>query len=261
MTRFKIALTAAAALSAAFATAGAAYADDGPTYSGNIAIATDYAFRGISQTDGAPAVQGGFDVAVGQFYAGAWASNVDFGEFGVSGNLELDLYGGVKFDLSPITLDLGVIGYLYPSSSDIPGPTPASEGELDYLEGYAKASFAPTEKTSVTGALFVSPEFTGETGEAYYAEISGSAALSDVFSLSGGVGYQSIDDVSGVFPGSFSDEYTTWNLGGTLTVAGFALDLRYVDTDIDNTDPIIAQAFTSADRVEERVIFSIKRAL
>jgi hypothetical protein len=86
-------------------------------------------------------------------------------------------------------------------------------------------------------------------------------ATSDAVSFSGAVGYQSIDDVSGVFPGSFSDEYLTWNVGAALTAKGFTFDLRYVDTDIETTDPIITQAFTTADRVDGRVIFTIKRAL
>jgi uncharacterized protein (TIGR02001 family) len=252
-------LGAVMALSAAYV--APAFAENGATYSGNIALTTDYAFRGISQTDGAPAVQGGFDASFGSVYAGAWASNVDFGEFGVSGGLELDLYGGVKIDLEPVDLDLGVIGYLYPSSSDIPGPTPTSEGELDYYEVYGKAAFAPGEGVSLGAALYYSPDFTGETGDGLYAELSGSLAASDAVSFSGAVGYQSIDDVSGVFPGSFSDEYLTWNVGAALTAKGFTFDLRYVDTDIETTDPIITQAFTTADRVDGRVIFTIKRAL
>lgn len=230
------------------------------TFTGNVALATDYAFRGISQTDGAAAVQGGFDAAAGNLYAGVWASNVDFTGFGVDGGLELDIYGGFKVPLDPVTLDFGVIGYFYPNSSDLPGPTPRIEGELDYFEGYAKASFAPATGVSLGAAAYFSPEFTGETGQAYYLEASGSFALSDALSLSGALGYQSIDDVSGVFPGSFTDEYVTWNLGGTATLSGFAVDLRYVGTDIERNDPIVVQAFTTEGRADDRVILSVKRS-
>jgi uncharacterized protein (TIGR02001 family) len=252
-------LSAACAIGAVWA--APAMAEDGPAFTGNIALTTDYAFRGISQTDGSPAVQGGFDASYGSLYAGAWASNVDFGEFGVSGGLELDLYGGVKFDLEPIDLDFGLLAYLYPSSSDIPGPTATSEGELDYYEIYGKAAFAPTDALSFGAALYYSPDFTGETGDGLYGEVSGSVVASEAVSFSGALGYQSIDDVSGVFPGAFSDEYLTWNVGATVSVSGFALDLRYVDTDIETNDPILTQAFTTEDRVDGRVIFTIKRAL
>lgn len=249
----------AAAAVATLGASGAAQAGE-PSYTGNVAIATDYAFRGVSQTDGAPAVQGGFDASVDNFYAGVWASNVDFAEFGVSGGLELDLYAGFKVPLDAVTLDFGAIGYFYPGSSDIPGPTAAVEGELDYAELYAKAGFAPAEGVSVLLSAFVSPEFTGETGQATYLEAAVSLTASEALSFSGALGYQTIDDVSGVFAGSFSDEYLTWNLGGTLTLSGFAVDLRYVDTDIENNDPILVQAFTSADRTDGRVILGVKRS-
>ena len=56
--------------------------------SGNVAYATDYRFRGISQTDRDMALQGGFDYDFGNgFYLGTWASNVQFG-----GSIEVDWY-------------------------------------------------------------------------------------------------------------------------------------------------------------------------
>ena len=47
--------------------------------SANVALATEYVFRGYSQTAEGPAIQGGFDVSCGIFYAGLWASNLDWG--------------------------------------------------------------------------------------------------------------------------------------------------------------------------------------
>ena len=67
---------------------------------GNIALATDYRFRGISQTDRDPAVSGGFDfTAENGLYAGIWGSNISFGC-----SLELDYYGGYR---GKINDDLG----------------------------------------------------------------------------------------------------------------------------------------------------------
>lgn len=252
-----------AALAWCALTAAPALADEaasGPTFTGNIALATDYTFRGLSQTEGAPAVQGGFDMSYGLFYAGTWASSVDFTEFGVDGSLELDLYAGFKPTLGPVALDLGVIGYLYPGSSDLPGPTPRIEGELDYFEGYVKASVTPAEGLSLGAAGYLSPEFTGETGQAYYLEANAAFTATPALAFSGAVGLQSIDDVSGVFPGSFDDEYVTWNLGATLSGYGFTADLRYVDTSIEARDPIIVQAFTTAARGEGRAILTVKRS-
>jgi len=68
--------------------------------SGNVALVTDYKFRGISQSDSKPSVQGGFDIAFDSgFYLGTWGAAVDFDCAidtcgGANGGLELDYYGG-----------------------------------------------------------------------------------------------------------------------------------------------------------------------
>ena len=47
--------------------------------SGNVALVTDYRFRGISQSDSKPSIQGGFDIAFDSgFYLGTWGAAVDF---------------------------------------------------------------------------------------------------------------------------------------------------------------------------------------
>jgi uncharacterized protein (TIGR02001 family) len=232
-------LSAAAAATALLGAGGmvsAAHAE--ATFSGNVALTTDYMFRGISQTDG-PAIQGGFDYGNGAFYAGTWASNVNFGN-----DFELDLYAGFKPVTGPVTWDLGVVGYLYPGVETTP--------ELDYVEFYAKPSFAVADGFTLGGALYYSPEFTGETGSAYYVEANAAFTPTDSpISFSGALGYQQVEDL--VFDGVDEDSYTTWNLGATYSVAGFGLDLRYVGSDIDDT--------ALEDLTDDRVVFTIKRAL
>jgi len=98
-----------------------AMAEDSPhSLSGNVSMASDYLFRGISQTGGDAAIQGGLDYSHSSgFYLGTWGSNVgwleDFQGY-ASGNIELDLYGGYRSEIGStgITYDLGVIGYFYP---------------------------------------------------------------------------------------------------------------------------------------------------
>jgi uncharacterized protein (TIGR02001 family) len=208
------------------------------TVSGNVALTTDYAFRGISQTDQSPAVQGGLDLSAGSFYLGTWASNINFGTGGA--NLELDVYGGYKFAAGPVNFDVGIIGYLYPGAAD-------DGAELDYWEGYVKPSIALSDSFTLGGALYYSPEFTGESGDGFYYEVNGAFTVNPSLSLSGAVGMQSVD-TSGFFFGE--DEYTTWNLGGTYTAMGLGFDLRYVGTDVDNVE--IA---------DDRVIFTVKKAM
>ena len=210
------------------------------TISGNVALATDYAFRGVSQTDESPAIQGGLDAAFGDsgFYLGTWASNINFGTGG--GNLELDVYGGYKFALGGVAMDVGVLGYLYPGASD-------DGAELDYWELYAKPSIALSPQFTLGAGFYYSPEFTGESGDGFYYEVNGAYALTPELSLSGAVGMQTVD-TDGFFAGE--DDYTTWNVGGTYSAMGLGFDLRYVGTDVDD-----------ANAYDDRVIFSVNKAM
>ena len=83
----------------------------------NIALSTDYVFRGFSQTDENPAISGGFDYAFDSgFYLGTWASNVDFGN---DTSIEIDLYAGYAFDLTDsVSLDLSAVQFIYPDETD-----------------------------------------------------------------------------------------------------------------------------------------------
>lgn len=221
--------------------AAPAFADDPPpawTLTGNVDLATDYAFRGVSQTDENPAIQGGLDFSAGAFYLGTWGSSIDFGTGGA--NMEWDVYGGYKVPLGAATLDLGVIGYLYPGAKD-------TGAELDYWEFYAKPSIPIGDKFTLGGQIAYSPEFTGKSGDGWYEEINGTLALDPKFSLSGAVGHQSVD-LAGFFAGE--DSYTTWNFGGTYSDFGLSFDLRYIGTDVDNVSIY-----------DDRVIFTIKKSM
>ena len=116
------------------------------TFTGNVGFFSQYVFRGISQTNEKPAVQGGFDLGhKSGFYAGTWASNIswigDFyipppGEPGVSSSLEWDFYGGYKGSLPmDFGYDLGVLYYWYP------GRYPAGFTTPNTTELYAALSW------------------------------------------------------------------------------------------------------------------------
>ena len=104
--------------------------------SGNVALTSDYRFRGISQSDEDIAVQGGFDVGFEPgFYIGTWGSSVDFDDSGNLGSLELDYYAGWAGNIGDS--DVGIdVGYIY---YDYPGDDGDSEG--DYQEFYVGLSW------------------------------------------------------------------------------------------------------------------------
>ncbi len=96
------------------------------SFTGNVSLTSDYIFRGISQTGGDAAIQGGADYAHSSgFYLGVWGSNVGWIEdyqLYDSGNLEIDLYGGYRNSIgnTGISYDVGVIRYIYPGENNGP---------------------------------------------------------------------------------------------------------------------------------------------
>jgi uncharacterized protein (TIGR02001 family) len=211
MKSLKIALLAA---TASVAMGGAALAqDEGPSVSFNVGAASDYVFRGVSQTDENAQIYGGADLSSGIFYAGVWASNVDFGD---STDAEVDVYVGVKPTAGPVSLDFAALYYGYVNA---PGGS-----DYGYWE-FKAAGSVPAGPATVGAAMYYSPEFFGGTGEALYYEVNGGFPVGEKVSVSGAIGHQELDG-----PG----DYNTWNLG-----VGFALndnigfDLRYHDTDED----------------------------
>ena len=98
--------------------------------SANIGVTSNYIWRGLTQTDNKPAIQGGVDYAhESGFYLGTWASNVDFD----SASTELDLYAGFAGEAGVIGYDVGVIRYIYPGTDD--------DDDFDFTELYASIGY------------------------------------------------------------------------------------------------------------------------
>ena len=102
-------------------------------FSANVALTPDYSFRGITQTDSGPAIQGGFDAAHGVFYAGTWASSVDFGD---DTTMEIDFYGGVAPSIGNSDFDFRANYYVYPDPPELP------TGSQNFIKSYAGAGRA-----------------------------------------------------------------------------------------------------------------------
>ncbi len=208
---FKLALAAA---TASVALGGAAMAEE-ISLSYNVGIASDYVFRGVSQTQEDPQVFGGVDLGYGVGYAGVWASNVDFGTDDPT--VEVDFYAGIKPTVGDVSMDFGVLYYGYSKDKGL------NPGKYSYTELKAAVS-KPIAKATIGGAVYFSPEWPGDLGSATYVEVNGSYPLTDKFSLSGALGKQAIED---------SANYTTWNLGVAYALNDkLSLDLRYWDTDV-----------------------------
>jgi uncharacterized protein (TIGR02001 family) len=141
----------AAAVSAAVNAGGALAADAAPapsphTFTANVGLFSQYIFRGLTQTNEDPAIQGGFDYAYNfgpaSFYVGNWNSNIswltDGGQYS-SSSLESDIYAGVKgnFGESDFSWDVGVLQYLYPGNvlNAAPGGFGGAKGDTTEVYG------------------------------------------------------------------------------------------------------------------------------
>jgi uncharacterized protein (TIGR02001 family) len=204
--------------------------------SANVGLTTEYVFRCYSQTDEGPAVQGGFDVTCGIFYAGVWASNLDWGGDGAGhdiANIEMDWYLGVKPVTGPITWDVGVIYYSYPNSADF-----VAGRDNNYFEIKVGASTTPWKDGTVGVTVFYSPEYQYETGSVVTVEGSISQTLPKVGiftpTISALLGYQKGDaTLYNTLFGNFDDHYWYWNAGITLGFhEKYSLDFRYWDTSL-----------------------------
>jgi uncharacterized protein (TIGR02001 family) len=228
---------------AAIATAAAPVSAD---VAGNVAISTDYRFRGISQTDRDPAISGGFDFsAASGLYVGAWASNVQFG-----GSIEMDYYAGWRGDVADgVGADIGYLYYNYPSDNADP--------DLDYSELYGKLTMG-----GLTGALYYSPDYFGETDTFWYLTGDYAMPLGESVTATLHLGYNVFDDESrlATFLGSLAgedpgDDYFDWSVKLTTKAMGVDLSLAYVDTSIDEDE------CAGTKNCDSTIVLSIGKAL
>lgn len=213
-------------------------------FSANVALTTDYIFRGISQADEDPAIQGGMDYSLdtGQgfgIYIGFWGSNVEQGD----ANLELDIYGGLTGEIFGIGWDIGGIRFEYPDS-DV----------LDYNEAYVGLSYTlpfTAFNPTLSAKVSYSPDFFAESGDALYSE--GGLDLEFPYGIALGlhVGHQEIED-NDVFG---TPDYTDWRIGLAKEVLGFTLDVSYFDTDLDEDE-----CFDGTEFCDARAVFTISRS-
>lgn len=220
---------------AALALPGAAMAADAAptpehTVTSNVALVSDYLYRGISQTGAGAAVQGGFDYAHSSgLYAGVWGSSISWlGDAGVAttAGLELDTYAGYKGAVSDVAYDVGFLRYNYP------GTYAAGAVKADTNEIYGAATYSiVTAKYSYSlGDTFGVPDSKG-TG---YFDLSASYALADSgVTLGAHYGKQSFKGSSAKYiaaTAAGSPSYSDYKLSVAKDFSGYALGLAYSNT-------------------------------
>ena len=215
----------------------APFAASAAEISGNVTMATDYVFRGVSQTSEKGAIQGGFDVDFGNgFYAGTWASNVDFGS---EVTTEMDFYGGYAFDAAEgVGVDLGVVHFIYPGD----------EAALNYTELVASVSVS-----DFSFGLVYSPDYFGDSNnEATVLNVDYSKSIAEAVSIDLHVGMTTTDEDGSV---DDDDGYFDYMAGINYDVADVTLTLAYFGNDIDDSS-VLGDAVT-----DDRLVLSISKSL
>jgi uncharacterized protein (TIGR02001 family) len=223
MKKSLIALALVGAFAApAFAEEAAAPASE-HTITGNLGLFSSYRFRGIDQTFGKPALQGGFDYSHSSgFYVGNWNSNVSQTAGFPDGNLEMDFYAGYKTTFGDFGLDVGGLYYYYPGSR---GQTLGlNRGTVDNGEFYVAGSwqFLTLKYSYAVTDYFALPDSDGSS----YLDLSANYDLGNGWGINGHVGHLWLKNYS-------TGDYTDWKLGVTKDVGGFVFGLSYVDTNAD----------------------------
>ena len=222
-----------------------AFAEEAPEVSpitANVSVVSDYRYRGVSQSNLKPAIQGGFDYAhESGLYIGNWNSSISWNgdqNPGVTSPIEMDFYGGFKKEFlgEGFASDIGVLQYAYPSRGGYSYVTYSGKTQVNpnttelyiaqnftfgAVSGFAKFSYA-------LSPLFGNPDSKGS----YYPDLTvnydtGVWGLA----LNAHVGYQYVSGQN-VVAGNPNLNYTDWKLGLTKDFGGgLSLSAAYIGTD------------------------------
>lgn len=190
--------------------------------SGNIALAFDYRYRGISQTRLQPALQGGADYINNPsgLYAGAWASTIKWTkDAGGSGNVEVDLYAGKRGVISSeLSYDVGVLTYVYPSNKlAVSANTTEVYGQLNYGPTYLKYSHSTTNLFGFT-----------DSKNSGYLDLGANIEIDNGLVLNLHAGHQQVKN-------NHSYSYTDWKIGVTKDFGILNASLNVIGTNADRT--------------------------
>lgn len=217
-----------------------------PPLSFNVGVVSDYLFRGISQTHGKPAIQGGVDYAFSNgLYVGAWGSSITWVKDWLGdGSVEVDLYGGYKGSITEdLGYDVGYITYNYPGK----GAATAGLANPNTQELYAALSY---KWLSAKYSYATSSHFVGWYGGAAldektrgsgYLELNANYDMGDGWTLIGHVGAQKVKK-------NAAASYTDWKIGASKDIGFGVVSLTYSDTNAEAcSDASLAYCWTKFD--------------
>lgn len=233
---------------------GGAFAAE--NFSTTLTMTSNYMYRGLSFSLDSAALQGSFDWAHGNFFAGVWASSLaDQDSSGYE--LEHDIYVGYANSVAGIDWYIMPIYYNF---TDFNTKNTAG-ADADVAEIWLDASYVINDTFSLHGMYAYSPDFFFESGDAHYVRGDVTAALPAGFSLTAGVGSQDVEGDNGDWVGADGWDYTHWDVSISKDLAGFNLNLMYSDTSEDSaTDKLNTIFFTDTKQSDSEVVFTVSRS-
>jgi uncharacterized protein (TIGR02001 family) len=223
--------------------------DSAFTLGGSLAGTSEYFFRGISQTDDKPAVQGGVTAAYKftdalSANAGVWASNVDFSD----ARVEVDYTAGLTGSVMGVTWTAGGIYYTYPGSENANN---SANEEFDFWEltgglGYDFGLFSVGGSVNWTPSFQAGTAQTQDSGTGWYLNANVKVPLKYV-DLVGAVGRQYVEHNTRWG----TPDWTDYKLAVQAMVYGFGLEAAFIDTSLDD------KLYTAA--ADKQFVFTVSK--
>ena len=229
--------------------------------------ASDYIFRGISQSARWPSVSGYTELRYNvqpniQLYAANSIESIDFPNRSAA---EVDFYGGIRPTVGKLALDFGFWYYWYPGGRlfngepvngmnvgpnpnctngfRFPGGCNIEEADLSFWEVYGKGVYTVNDTLALGANVYYSPSWENYGADGLFASVTAKATLPNAWLttvlpsgtgafVSGEFGHYWFGQTNAFYNNIDLPDYNTWNLGLAFTWKVFTLDFRYYDTDL-----------------------------
>lgn len=182
--------------------------------SGNVALTSEYIFRGHSLSDDNPALSAGIDFGHDAgWFVGAWASTMDMRSPSGRRDTQLNYYAGYSFGReSRVGGSVSVVGYSFPGQT---GPR-----DYDYTELLASVYLGD----SYVFEIGYADEYYGFDWQNRHVEMRGNWPLKNAWVVSAGLGWNDIDAAN-------PSNYLYWDVGASARFSRLMVDLRWFDNE------------------------------
>lgn len=213
---------------------------------GNFSLTNDYRFRGVSQSQGSMAIQGGLDYTHSSgFYLGNWNSSISSQVYLQGSGVESDIYAGFTKAVGPVTFDVGAIAYIYPNAR-----TGSNPSRYDTEEIYLGAAVGPfTAKVSQSLSDYFG---TANSKKTNYYQVGADVSVTKSVVLNAHYGRTDVQNNS-------TSDYDDYKVGATLTAAGFDWGVHYYGTTDTTTAFRTANTVNGERNYDKAVVVSLTK--